>query len=80
MPREQETEELLDRPNFCRIAKCNECGKTIAIAVWDADVSKEIKKEFGLMAAAGYDIVGVTLREARNQDLFHATNCPNYKY
>lgn len=70
-----ETDEFLDKPNTCRIAKCNNCGRTVAIAVWEEPISKEMKKEFGKMAAAGYDITGVTLREARNQDMFHTDEC-----
>lgn len=76
---EIETDEFLDKPNTSKIAICDKCDRTIAVAVWDEDTSKEIKREFGKMAAKGYDIKGVSVREARNQNLFHTKECINRK-
>jgi hypothetical protein len=75
----EETPEFLDKPNTCRIAVCDKCGRTIIVSVWDDKVGKETKRDFSKAAATGYEIKGVSVREARNVTLFHTENCPNKK-
>jgi hypothetical protein len=73
----EETDEFLDKPNTCRIAVCDKCNRTIIVAVWEEPISKEMKREFSKAAASGYEIKGVTVRQARNQNLFHTDECLN---
>lgn len=76
---EPETEELLNRPGFCRGAICPDCKGVLAVAVWDGKTSKDTKKEFAKMLMDGYEIVSLTLKEARSSLTFHHEGCPRDK-